>query len=125
MDRVQVCTVEDFPFVTGVYWAVQTLTTVGYGDLDINKDESKVFVIVYAVFGAPAAYVLRALTGLAGTALTVTSLAAMACLWVEHDQARKVQKMIEHGLTMKMINVIDIQKTVTSTKHCYVDDVCG
>jgi len=93
---IWVCTVEGFPFVTGIYWAVQTLTTVGYGDLDISKDESKVFVIVYAVFG---------------TALTVTSLAAMACLWVEYDQARKVQTMIEHGLTMKMINVIDIQKT--------------
>ena len=123
MDPVQVCSVEGFSLVTGVYWAVQTLTTVGYGDLDISKDESKVFVIVYAVFGAAAGSGLRVLTGLTGTALTVTSLAAMACLWVEHDQARKVQKMIEHGLTMKMINVIDIQKTVTQQHRMHVDDV--
>jgi len=93
---VWVCTVEEFGFVDGLYWSVQTLSTVGYGDLDLQKDSTKVFVIVYALFG---------------TALTVTSLAGMACLWVEHDQAQKVQQMIEHGLTMKMINVIDIQKS--------------
>jgi len=91
-----VCTVEQFSFIDGLYWSVQTLTTVGYGDLDLDHDSTKVFVIVYAVFG---------------TALTVTSLAGMACLWVEHDQAEKVQQMIDHGLTLKMINVIDIQKS--------------
>ena len=37
----------------------------------------------------------------------------MACLWVEHDQAEKVQQMLDHGLTLKMINVIDIQKSVS------------
>eukprot|EP01033_Poteriospumella_lacustris_P008673 gene8674-6238_t len=42
---------EGWSFVEGLYFAVETSTTVGYGDLDINNEPSTyLFVIFYIVF---------------------------------------------------------------------------
>ena len=37
---------------TGIYWGIQTITTVGYGDIYPKSTEGMVFASVYMVFGA-------------------------------------------------------------------------
>lgn len=38
-------------YITAVYWAFQTLTTVGYGDVPAVTDTEKLVAIVWMVFG--------------------------------------------------------------------------
>lgn len=47
-----VCLVEGLDFVDGLYWAFQTVTTIGYGDIVIEKRTMKVFVVIYALFAS-------------------------------------------------------------------------
>merc|ERR1711934_174294 len=87
--------VEDFDAVDSMYWSVQTLTTVGYGDMELKRRGSKIFASLFVLLG-----VCR----------TAVGLATIASLWVEHDQAAKVQQMVDHGVTRQMIHVIDKDK---------------
>lgn len=41
---------EDYTFITSLYFAVQTVTTVGYGDITLNHQSSRTFLIFYIVF---------------------------------------------------------------------------
>jgi hypothetical protein len=43
--------VEGWSFVDVVYFALVTITTVGYGDLSPTKAGSKVFTMIYALVG--------------------------------------------------------------------------
>jgi voltage-gated potassium channel len=42
---------EDSSFIQSLYFAVVTLTTVGYGDLHPTSDETRIFTIVYILTG--------------------------------------------------------------------------
>lgn len=43
------CT-EGWSFITAIYFAVVTTTTVGYGDITVNEEGSKIFLILYIPF---------------------------------------------------------------------------
>lgn len=41
----------DFEFVTGIYWVIMSMTTVGYGDIYFKSLAGQVFSIVVALSG--------------------------------------------------------------------------
>ena len=44
---------ENWTFVKSLYWAVTSLTTVGYGDVVPTKRNSSIFSIIYLFFSVP------------------------------------------------------------------------
>jgi hypothetical protein len=41
------CVNEDWDVIDGVYWSFITITTVGYGDLKLEKESSQLFSVFY------------------------------------------------------------------------------
>ncbi|CAM9262395.1 unnamed protein product, partial [Ectocarpus fasciculatus] len=44
--------VETWPFIDAVYWAIVTITTVGYGDITPKTASGRAFCIVYILLGS-------------------------------------------------------------------------
>ena len=44
--------IEAWPFIDAVYWAIVTITTVGYGDITPKSAGGKAFCIVYILLGS-------------------------------------------------------------------------
>jgi hypothetical protein len=42
---------EGFTYVDSLYWTICTVTTVGYGDMSIESDTTRVFLIFYIIIG--------------------------------------------------------------------------
>lgn len=43
--------VEHWKWLDSFYFSIMTLTTVGYGDLTVKHDISKIFTIIYSIIG--------------------------------------------------------------------------
>ena len=50
--------VENIPFGNGIYWAVTTMTTVGYGDITPHTAAGKVIAVVVMLVGIGTAALL-------------------------------------------------------------------
>ncbi|MDP7180405.1 MAG: potassium channel family protein [Candidatus Woesearchaeota archaeon] len=54
---------EKWSYVDSVYFSVTTLTTVGYGDMHPTNDMSKIFTVIYILFGVSIVFYLFSAIG--------------------------------------------------------------
>lgn len=80
--------IEGFPWLESFYVAVQTVTTVGYGDLTPATPEGKLFAIIFILFGAGT--VLYALTAAAQAIFQSEVMAAFGTR-LRHREMDKLQ----------------------------------
>jgi hypothetical protein len=90
---------EGWSFVEGVYFAVETSTTVGYGDLDINNaDSTFTFVIFYILFS---------------TVLFAFAFNTFNIIQAEMEQLKKDEEVLLKKKNMAFIADLDKGKGVT------------
>lgn len=86
-------TLEDWSFIKGVYFAVETSTTVGYGDLPLKNDSgSNLFLIFYI------------------TLSTITFAFAynqVSLLRAEQEQAKQMEELLERRKDLGFIADLD------------------
>jgi len=90
--------------IDALYYAVVTVTTVGYGDLTPQTDASQAFVSIYALFG---------------TILLARSLGAIAALPLERRRRHQQRIVLEqYGGELDAEELGDLQDTLVSLKLC-------
>ena len=83
---------EGFAWSDSFYWAFVTLSSVGYGDLTIAKESTRIFLIFYIFFGVAA---------------TASALGTFAQVWGEIEEENHTNAFIERGVSEAMIREID------------------
>jgi len=83
--------IEKNDFVTSLYWATVTCSSVGYGDVPLSEG-SQIFAIFYM---------------LAGTIVTASSLGEVADVFIERAKRDKHRKTLEEKLTTASISDLD------------------
>jgi potassium channel subfamily K len=81
--------------IDALYWAVVTMSSVGYGDIAIKHPWSRIFVSFYA---------------LVGVACTGWALGQFARVVMVQAEKRELERVIKRGVTTRMINEMDITK---------------
>ena len=86
---------EGWPLVDCIYWTVVATCTVGYGDLTIERDETRVAVT---------AYMLLAVSGCA------VSLSKLGALGMEMERDRDVDAFVARGVSESMLVEMDTDR---------------
>eukprot|EP01099_Mayorella_cantabrigiensis_P000324 TRINITY_DN1154_c0_g1_i1.p1 TRINITY_DN1154_c0_g1~~TRINITY_DN1154_c0_g1_i1.p1 ORF type:complete len:203 (-),score=48.74 TRINITY_DN1154_c0_g1_i1:95-703(-) len=83
--------IEGNNFITSLYWATVTCSSVGYGDVPLSKN-SQIFAIFYM---------------LGGTIVTASSLGEIADVFIERGKRDAHRKTLEQKLTKASISEFD------------------
>jgi ABC-type phosphate transport system permease subunit len=75
---------EDLGWDDAFYWAFVTCSSVGYGDISLTKDGSKIFCIFYM---------------LVAVALFGISVGQFATIFMEMEQHKAIKRFIKKGVT--------------------------
>mmetsp|Transcript_37383 Transcript_37383/g.116870 ORF Transcript_37383/g.116870 Transcript_37383/m.116870 type:complete len:339 (-) Transcript_37383:383-1399(-) len=84
---------EEWTLLEGVWWAFATTSTVGYGDLSLTHDDSKVFSIVYV---------------LGSVVIMATSLSTLGSGLADLKQEQRRQELLHANLNIEMITKMDL-----------------
>jgi len=93
---------ENMSTVDAVYFCMITLATVGYGDIDQKELSTKMFDVVFVLFGVP---------------IIAISMAKFSQVAIRRYQRKWVKDLEERGVTMEMIRSIDYDKSGTIERH--------
>jgi len=83
---------EEWPWLHALYWSIVTCTTVGYGDLTLEKESSRIFSIFFV---------------LAGFALVGAAIGNIGALRVELAMERQKKELLSKSLSLDMIADMD------------------
>lgn len=86
--------IEDWVYLDGVYWANQTLFTVGYGDFLVNETLSRALLIPYVLIGV---ITLGLLIGSIRSLILERGRRRLDARMVEKERRRIVRSMIRKG----------------------------
>jgi len=87
---------EGMSSVDAVYFSMITLASVGYGDIDITKNSTKIFDIFYILLGVP-------LMGMA--------VLKFAEVWARIERQRSIDRFVKQGVTLEVIEAMDDDKS--------------
>lgn len=93
---------EGMSTVDAIYFCMITLATVGYGDIDQKLLSTKMFDVVFVLFGVP---------------MVAISMAKFSQIALRRYQRKWVEMLEKQGVTMEMIRSIDYDKSGTIEKH--------
>ena len=79
--------------ITSIYWAVVTMSSVGYGDIAIKHQATRMFVSIYALIGV---------------ACTGWSLGQFAAIAMQAEEKRQIKRVVKRGVTEAMIEEMDV-----------------
>lgn len=92
---------EGWPWFHGFYWSVVTCTTVGYGDLALEKESSRIFATVFA------------LTGFACAGVVIGKLATLK---LEIAKTQQQERILARSLSMSMLS--DMSRDGQTVDRC-------
>jgi voltage-gated potassium channel len=84
---------EDWSWLDALYWSVVTSTTVGYGDLKLTQESSRIFTTVYLLIGL---------------SFIGAGVANLAALRVELHLASETRHMVQRFLAMDIVSELDL-----------------
>mmetsp|Transcript_2503 Transcript_2503/g.4678 ORF Transcript_2503/g.4678 Transcript_2503/m.4678 type:complete len:433 (-) Transcript_2503:22-1320(-) len=83
---------EDWTYLDAVYWSFVTTTTVGYGDLSLEKESSRLFSFFYII---------------TSTMVVAGMLGNLASIKMEMEMEKKQKELLARKLDMSMIAEMD------------------
>jgi len=96
---------EDMSTVDAFYFSMITLASVGYGDINILNNSSKIFNIFFVTFGVP----------LIGIALN-----KFVEVWVRIEQQKWLTKFAKRGVSKEVLQAIDLDKSVEMGRYKFL-----
>jgi len=86
---------EDWPFLDGVYWAVVTCTTVGYGDLSLKHESSRIFTMLFIMIGV------------VWIGAVISNIGRH---WLERRLVQQKQDLLARSLSMDLLRALSLDK---------------
>merc|ERR1719210_176357 len=83
---------EDWPWLHAFYWSICTCTTVGYGDLQLRKESSRIFSIFFILIGF---------------AFMGAAIGNIGALKMELAMEKRQRELLSKTLSMDMIADLD------------------
>jgi potassium channel subfamily K len=83
---------EDADWVTAFYWAMVSLSSVGYGDPLIKKEDSRICLTIFLLYGVTA---------------TAWCLAKIVGVVKEMEEDRQLNSLVQIGVTKELIQELD------------------
>lgn len=83
---------EDVDWVTAIYWAMVSLSSVGYGDPLIVKESTRTFLVFFLLWGVTS---------------FAWALGRIAAVFTEIEEDLQLLRFVQYGLTRKMIREMD------------------